>query len=192
MKKIIPIFSIAIVMAACTSNPKENTSSVIPSQVEQQAPVFNPDTVGLAQFQQWKAQHELATVEEYNQPAHYVTAAPVKKIKKVPNAPVHKTVISAPTPEKSTAETNTSVSSPSADTKESGAISTESSESAKVPEKKGWSKAAKGTAIGAGTGAAAGAIIFKKNRAAGAVIGGVVGGAVGYGVGRDMDKKDNR
>ncbi len=192
MKKIIPIFSIAVVMAACTSNPKENTSPVISSQVEQQAPVFNPDTVGLAQFQQWKAQHELAAVEEYNQPAHYATAAPVKVIKKVAHVPVRKTVVSAPAPAKSTAEANTSVSSPGADTKESGAMSTESSETAKAPEKKGWSKTAKGTAIGAGAGAAAGAIIFKKNRAAGAVIGGVVGGAVGYGIGRDMDKKDDR
>jgi hypothetical protein len=61
-----------------------------------------------------------------------------------------------------------------------------------VPEKKGWSKAAKGAAIGAGTGAIAGAIINKKNRALGAVIGGVIGGGVGYGIGRAKDKKDGR
>ena len=59
-------------------------------------------------------------------------------------------------------------------------------------QKKGWSKAAKGTAIGAGSGAVLGAVINKKNRAAGAVIGGVVGGGVGYGVGRSKDKKDGR
>lgn len=59
-------------------------------------------------------------------------------------------------------------------------------------KKKGWSKAAKGTVIGAGAGAAAGAILIKKNRALGAVVGGVVGGGVGYGVGRSMDKKDGR
>lgn len=58
--------------------------------------------------------------------------------------------------------------------------------------KKGWSKAAKGTAIGAGAGAIAGAIINKRNRALGAVIGGVLGGGVGYGIGRSMDKKDSR
>ena len=61
-----------------------------------------------------------------------------------------------------------------------------------APEKKGWSKAAKGAAIGAGTGAVAGAIINKKNRAVGAVIGGVVGAGVGYGIGRAKDKKDGR
>lgn len=60
------------------------------------------------------------------------------------------------------------------------------------PQKKGWSKAAKGTAIGAAAGAGAGALILKKNRALGAVIGGVVGGGVGYGIGRSQDKKDGR
>ena len=61
-----------------------------------------------------------------------------------------------------------------------------------APAKKGWSKAAKGSAIGAGAGAIAGAIINKKNRAVGAVIGGVVGAGVGYGIGRAKDKKDGR
>jgi hypothetical protein len=60
------------------------------------------------------------------------------------------------------------------------------------PEKKGWSKAAKGAAIGGVTGAAAGAIINKRNRVVGGVIGGAVGAGVGYGIGRHMDKKDGR
>lgn len=59
-------------------------------------------------------------------------------------------------------------------------------------QKKGWSKAAKGAVIGGVTGAAAGAVINKKNRAAGAVIGGAVGAGVGYGIGRSQDKKDGR
>lgn len=59
-------------------------------------------------------------------------------------------------------------------------------------KKKGWSKAAKGAVIGGATGAVAGAIIAKNNRAAGAVIGGAVGAGVGYGVGRSKDKKDGR
>jgi hypothetical protein len=63
---------------------------------------------------------------------------------------------------------------------------------AKAPAKKGWSKAAKGTVIGAGSGAILGAIINKRNRAMGAVIGGVLGGGVGYGIGRSIDKKDGR
>ncbi|ROI00709.1 YMGG-like glycine zipper-containing protein [Chryseobacterium daecheongense] len=59
-------------------------------------------------------------------------------------------------------------------------------------QKKGMSKAAKGTIIGTVGGAAAGAIISKKNRGLGAVIGGVVGGATGYTIGRSQDRKDGR
>ena len=68
----------------------------------------------------------------------------------------------------------------------------ESQNAAKTTTKKGWSKAAKATAIGAGTGAVLGAVINKKNRVAGAVIGGVLGGGGGYVIGRGMDKKDGR
>lgn len=59
-------------------------------------------------------------------------------------------------------------------------------------QKQGMSKAAKGTIIGTVGGAAAGAIISKKNRGLGAVIGGVVGGATGYTIGRAQDRKDGR
>lgn len=60
------------------------------------------------------------------------------------------------------------------------------------PEKKGWSAKAKGAVIGAGTGAAAGAIINKRNRVAGAVIGGVLGAGAGTGIGAIIDKKNGR
>jgi Glycine zipper len=59
-------------------------------------------------------------------------------------------------------------------------------------EKKGWSKTAKGAVIGGVTGAAAGAVINKKNRGVGAVIGGVTGAAAGAVIGKQMDKKDGR
>lgn len=59
-------------------------------------------------------------------------------------------------------------------------------------KKKGWSKAAKGAVIGTATGATAGVLISKKNKALGGVIGGVVGGGLGYIIGRDMDKRDGR
>ncbi|MBF8964672.1 hypothetical protein I0P70_15590 [Pontibacter sp. FD36] len=62
--------------------------------------------------------------------------------------------------------------------------------SAEAQEKRtGWSPQAKGAVIGAGTGAAAGAIIHKRNRVVGGVVGGVAGGAVGYGVGKVIDNK---
>ena len=54
---------------------------------------------------------------------------------------------------------------------------------------KSWSPQAKGAAIGGLGGAAAGAIINKRNRVVGGVIGGVAGGAIGYGVGKHIDNK---
>ena len=66
----------------------------------------------------------------------------------------------------------------------------ETQNTAKV--KKGWSKEAKGTVIGAASGAVIGAVVNKRNRAAGAAIGGVIGGGGGYVIGRSMDKKDGR
>lgn len=60
------------------------------------------------------------------------------------------------------------------------------------PQKKGWSAKAKGAVIGAGVGAAAGAIINKRNRGVGALIGGLLGGGAGTGVGAIIDKKNGR
>lgn len=57
-------------------------------------------------------------------------------------------------------------------------------------KKKGWSAAAKGTAIGAGVGAITGGVIGKN--AKGAVIGGVVGAGTGYAIGRAEDRKSGR
>lgn len=74
----------------------------------------------------------------------------------------------------------------------SGSMNSASQNNAKTAEKKGWSKAAKGAAIGGGGGAVLGAVINKKNRVAGGVIGGVVGAGVGYLIGRSKDKKDGR
>ncbi len=74
---------------------------------------------------------------------------------------------------------------------QTGSMSTSNQYPAKA-KPTGWSKAAKGAVIGAGSGAVLGAVINKRNRAVGAVIGGVAGGAVGYGIGRHMDKKDGR
>jgi hypothetical protein len=59
-----------------------------------------------------------------------------------------------------------------------------------APQKKGWSKAAKGATIGGVGGAVTGAVIGKN--AKGAVIGGVLGAAGGYIIGRSKDKKDGR
>lgn len=59
-------------------------------------------------------------------------------------------------------------------------------------QKKGWSDAAKGTAIGAGAGAVMGAIIDKDKRVRGAAIGAAIGGAGGYAIGRKKDRQSGR
>ena len=62
---------------------------------------------------------------------------------------------------------------------------------AQPAQKRGMSKAAKGTLIGAGSGALVGAVVSKQ-KGKGAIIGGVAGGAAGYLIGRSKDKKDGR
>jgi hypothetical protein len=62
-----------------------------------------------------------------------------------------------------------------------------------VVRKKGWSRAAKGAVIGAGSGAVLGAVLSNDHhRVKGAVIGGAVGAAGGYLYGRHRDKKYGR
>ena len=58
--------------------------------------------------------------------------------------------------------------------------------------KRKWNPQAKGTAIGAGVGGAAGAIIHKRDRKVGAGVGLAVGAAAGYGVGKVIDNRNKR
>jgi hypothetical protein len=163
MKRILSVVTIAAVMAAsCNTTPKTDTV--------QTAPAIQPiDTFGLAQYQQWKAQNELANPNAYmnQQAAEQPTRTIVKYV-----------------PVRGTTTTRRSSSS--------GSMSSSSSNTAQASRKKGWSKSAKGAVIGGVGGAVAGAVINKRNRAVGAVIGGVLGAGAGYGIGRGMDKKDGR
>jgi hypothetical protein len=179
MKRILPfLVLIAFVFSACRNTPgtvadNTKTPAVAPATI---------DTTGLAQFQAWKAQNELGSVNDYNK--NNITT---------PSQPVQKTVVYY-VPQKSTSTgTHRSSGSRSVNRDYSGGTYTsESSNTAKASQKKGWSKAAKGAAIGGVSGAALGAIINKKNRVVGGIVGGVLGGAVGYGIGHAKDKKDGR
>lgn len=62
---------------------------------------------------------------------------------------------------------------------------------AATPKKKGWSSTAKGAVIGAGVGAATGAIVSKK-KGEGAIIGGLAGAGVGAGTGAIIDGKKKK
>lgn len=160
MKKNLYTFGIigllAIILTSCWSKAK-------PVEVTQG--LSYSDTVGLAEFQDWKMQHErVNALDAYKKES---TALPVAASNARPKKQV-------------------------AGSSSNGSMSSGTENHAKTMEKKGWSKAAKGVAIGAGSGAVLGAVIHKRNRALGAVIGGVVGGGVGYGIGRTKDKKDGR
>jgi hypothetical protein len=189
MKRFLPFLTLAIVAAACNTNPQQVEKDSAASAMLNTVPAFNPDTVGLAAYQQWKSQNELANAAQFQTAA--LAAAPQKQAAApyvVPKKAVAKKKTStprasspAPAPESTVYNGN-----------EGTSVSNEGANEAKAEEKQGWSKAAKGAAIGTTAGAAAGAIISKKNRVLGGVIGGVVGGAVGYGVGRKMDKNDGR
>lgn len=164
MKHLVPFLAITVLATACNSKP-ETAAKITPA-----TPVtIVADTTGLAQFQAWKTQHELANASEYKQAI----------------MPVQKSITRTSTSARRTAPSRTVNT-------QSGAMSSESANTAKAAQKQGWSKAAKGAAIGAGTGAVIGAVVNKKNRVAGGVIGGVAGGAVGYGIGRHIDKRDGR
>ena len=60
---------------------------------------------------------------------------------------------------------------------------------AKTIQKKGWSRKAKGAAIGGGSGAILGAVLDKNHRVAGGILGGVLGAGLGYVIGNEMDRK---
>ncbi len=175
MKKFLSVVTVAAFMTACTSKQDDSAQKAAIIAAYQDSIKKAADTAGLAEFQNWKAQNELAEVAQYNQ-AQYAAAAPVaQKIRS--SAPARKS--SGTTARKSTSSSNGS-----------GSMTSTSENTAS--RKKGWSKAAKGAAIGTAGGAVVGAVVNKKNRVAGGVIGGVLGAGVGYGIGRGMDKKDGR
>ncbi len=128
MKKILSIISFASVMAACSSNTKSTEAEVAAKVAAYKDSMrMVADTAGLAQYQAWKAQNELADANQYNN-AQFASATPSR--------------ISTPARK---------VSSSRSVNRSSGNMNSESSNTAK--RKKGWSKAAKGAAIGAGSGA---------------------------------------
>ena len=200
MKKFLPFLSIAFLFAACSPSAKEDSTA---SAAEQQLQAYKDsiktaaDTAGLAQFQQWKSQNELATtptiqqeepVAQYEAPAPRPRAAVAKSVAK---APVRKSS-RATAPVASRPAPRAQSPAPSAGSGSDVATTNGSGDEAVAEKKEGWSKAAKGAVIGGAGGAVAGAVINKKNRAVGAVVGGILGAGGGYVIGRQMDKKDGR
>lgn len=165
MKKLLPILSILFITAILISacNTKP---AVDPNSGKVLTYV---DTAGLADFQKWKTQNELKDPMVYYQQGNEVSnRQPVRR----------------------TAKTYSAVRKASGN--DGGSLNSISQYPAKTTVKKGWSRKAKGAAIGGGGGAILGAVINKNNRLVGGAIGGALGAGIGYVIGNELDKKHGR
>ena len=167
MKKLLPIFILAgiaaVVLIACNSKPQTDVNS---GKV-----LTYTDTIGLADFQKWKAQNELKDpTVYYNQGAEMGSGQPTRTIVKY-------------VPHRSTTAHRSTYSS--------GSMNSVAQYPAKTM-KKGWSRKAKGAVIGGGGGAILGAVISKHNRLVGGALGGALGAGLGYVIGNELDRKHGR
>lgn len=160
MKKILSIFTIAVIFTACKSkmNNEVNKNMVL------------VDTTGLSKSN--------VLTDVGNNKFVINDKAVVDPTASKPVAPSPKQTANNTVKNSGANNNNGTTNSPTA--------------SAPVKQDKGWSHAAKGTAVGAGTGAIFGAIVNKEDRGKGALIGTVIGAGTGYVIGRATDKKTGR
>lgn len=197
MKTKLLAIAVTTIFAACNSNPKTNTETSTTTSV---------DSAG---FRNNAAADRGQVIELKGVNDTIVTGDGSRYVKVDPNDAQKQNLAASNTPEpavnvpRTTTHSRATAHHRSSGRRSSGGYSgrgssggysgagSETSNAPVAQRKRGWSKAAKGAVIGAGTGAVAGAIISKK-KGLGAVIGGVVGGAGGYIIGRSKDKKDGR
>ncbi len=212
MKKSLIAVAVAAVFAACNSNPKTGEQTNIKGTDTAGLAQFQ------MWKQQQSVKEQLGVIEtngvndRLNNANNYATSEPLNEPDNVNATPQEEkaakpTVIYRDRPtvvykdkpartSRSVAKTSgsgTSHSGGSGKVSQPGGSGTAShpTVSTTPAKKKGWSKAAKGTAIGAGSGAVLGAVL-SKNKVKGAVIGGIIGAGGGYAIGRSKDKKDGR
>jgi hypothetical protein len=209
MKKTILSIAVAAFFAACSPQS---------SEVKTVAKAETEDTTGLSQFKEWKQEQQaLIDAPQMTEESFNTSAVQEQQVARQNVQPrvIYKTIqakqpiarVSKPAPARRDASVSPRIPSPtkSSEGTESSSDGTGVSNDAgtgvsdapvastETPkeEKKGWSKAAQGTVIGAGSGAVLGAILTK-DKAKGAVIGGIIGAGAGYALGRAKDKKDGR
>ena len=61
MKRFLPFLSLAIIAAACNTSPELSQKEATGAYLT--APATQTDTAGMAEYQDWKAQNELAELE---------------------------------------------------------------------------------------------------------------------------------
>jgi hypothetical protein len=180
MKPIM--FSLAIAglltMSACTSTRDKEAT------VREQQRTIDSMNMELAKNRIIDSMHEVAQYGALNdgvQPNALVAPAPVTRT--VTRTPARRTSSSSSRTRRSYSSSNNNSVAQQPVVYQQAPV---------VQQKRGWSAKAKGAVIGTATGAAAGAIINKRNRVAGGVIGGVLGAAAGTGIGAVIDRKNGR
>lgn len=196
MKKILSIFAVTAVFAACNNNPKTGTDTPAAVTTADTATLNHNAFTDKAEEVQLNGVSDTIIANDGNayvkvNPKEAAEPAPVINKKTAVRHTAHtKTARSDGSGTTTSKSESTTVSNGTSGT--SGNNGTETTTTTTTETKKeGWSKAAKGAVIGAGTGAAAGAIISKK-KGKGAIIGGIIGAGGGYIIGRSKDKKDGR
>lgn len=169
MKKILSILTVAVIFTAC----KSKTDSTLSTSKN----MVLVDTTGLSQSN---------VLTDVGNNKYVINDKAVTT--PVTNKPVVVKPVAA-SPQKTTTVNNSGSNNSGGG---SGNNTPATTAEAPVKQDKGWSDAAKGTAIGAGSGAVLGAVIAKDDRGKGAVIGSVIGAGAGYIIGRHRDKKSGR
>ncbi|HUS02219.1 MAG TPA: YMGG-like glycine zipper-containing protein [Chitinophagaceae bacterium] len=177
--RILKIFALAALFAACDSNKLDTEKDVITTDT---STMYNSNA----------STDTAISTPTVTDP---VPAAPVKTITRtktvyVDRTPKSKTINRAPVSNNSnnSVPVNTGTSS-SAGTGTTGTSGPGTTTAPTTQKKPGMSNSTKGAIIGGAAGAVGGAIISKK-KGKGAIIGGVIGAAGGYILGRKKDKKD--
>jgi hypothetical protein len=171
MKKLFIALSMVAVFASCNNQPKETVVVIDTTAIKQKA-ILEEQARVKADADAKALNDERAKLEaERNR-----LAATRRRVSSGSGS--------------SSSGSSGTVSNPNVGTSANAPV-TGSGTATEAPKKKGWSDAAKGTAIGAGVGALGG-VLIDKNDARGAIIGGVVGAAGGYIIGRAKDRKTGR
>ena len=171
MKKLIGLFIVSSVFAACNNNPK--------SDLETNKSVILTDTSRMYKSNMMTDTGSMIQTTTVPAAKRNAQPAPNNTVRNIPER-------------RHTNSNRVSHRSSNNNTTYNNNSNNQSGTVAQAPaRRRGWSHAAKGAAIGGVGGAVTGAVI-SKDHSKGAIIGGVLGAAGGYIIGRGKDKREGR
>jgi hypothetical protein len=183
MKRIIAILGLGIFAASCTTSATREREAAMKAQQE----TIESMKMELAKQRIIDSMNQVAALNAKEEPAKVATTTVVRK-----SSPARRSTARPVRASSTQSYSGYSNPQPQPVYTQTQTQPVVYQETPAEQEKKGWSAKAKGAVIGGATGAAAGAIINKRNRAVGAVVGGVLGAGAGTGVGAVIDKKNGR